>query len=71
MCGKLICWDKIEIIKKAGENGNEQEMKEGITFHNGTYYLKTIDKQHVFTWYSQKYILGKTNLYFPNKIHAN
>ena len=37
----------------------------------GTYSLKTISIQHVFTWYSQKPILGITYLDFSNKIHTN
>ena len=42
-----------------------------VGFQGGTYSLKTIYIQHVFTLYSQKYFLGKTNLDFPKKIHAN
>ena len=41
-----------------------------VAFEDGTISLKTISIQHVFTWYSQKYTLGKTNLDFPNKTHA-
>ena len=48
-------------------------MREGkkVVFQDGTYSLKTINIQHVFTWDSQKYIPGKTNLDFPNKMHTN
>ena len=42
-----------------------------VDFQNGNYSLKTRDIQHIFTWYSQKNILGKPNLDFPNKIHTN
>ena len=42
-----------------------------VAFQDGTYSFKTVDQHHVFTRYSQKYILGKMNLDFPNKIHAN
>ena len=42
-----------------------------VGFQGGTYSLKSINIQHVFTRYLQKYILGKTNLDFPNKIHTN
>ena len=42
-----------------------------VSFQGGAYSLKTINKQHVFTWYSQKLILGKTNLDFPSKIQTN
>ena len=40
-----------------------REEKE-VAFQGGTYSLKTINIQ-------QKYFLGKINLYFPNKMHAN
>ena len=30
-------------------------------FKNGTYSLKTIDIEHVFTWYSQKYTYSRKN----------
>ena len=38
-----------------------------VAFQDETSSLKTINT-HVFTWYSQKYIQGKTNSDFPNKI---
>ena len=53
-------------IRRWGEQGGKE-----VDFQVGTYSLKTIKIEHVFTWYSQKYILRKTNLDFPNKIHTN
>ena len=59
-----------KIVKNKGKIEMRREGKE-VGFQGGTYSLTTINIQHVFTWYSQKHILGKTSLYFPNKIHTN
>ena len=48
-----------ENYKKESENGNE-----------GSISSETINIQHVFIWNSQKYIPGKTNIDFPNKIQG-
>ena len=56
-----------ENFKKEVENGN----KESSFFQDGTFSFERINIQHVFTWNLQKHVLGKTNLDFPNQIHAN
>ena len=50
-----------------------ERMRRGkeIGFQGRTYSLKTINIEHVFPWYSQKYTAGKTNFDFPNKMHTN
>ena len=39
-----------------------------VAFQEQTYFLKTINIQHVFNSYSKTYMLGKTNLDFTNKM---
>ena len=42
-----------------------------VDFQGGTLFFENNKHTHVFTWYLQKYILGKTTLDFPSKIHTN